>query len=130
MEIDHIAIAVPSITAALPLFELLAQASSSPIERVEAQKVDVAFIGTGSARIELLEPTSPDSTVQKFLDKRGPGLHHVAYRVADIEGTLKRLKESGIALIDEVPRPGAGGHRVAFLHPKSTQGVLVELVEG
>ena len=130
MEIDHVAIAVPSITAALPLFELMANSASSPIERVEAQKVDVAFIGAGPARIELLEPTSPDSTVQKFLDKRGPGLHHIAYRVSDIEGELQRLKAAGIQLIDETPRLGAGGHRVAFLHPKSTQGVLVELVEG
>ena len=130
MEIDHVAIAVPSITAALPLYELLANASGSPIERVEAQKVDVAFVGTGSTRIELLEPTAPDSTVQKFLDKRGSGLHHVAYRVADIEAALKRLKEAGMQLIDEKPRPGAGGHLVAFLHPKSTQGVLVELVQG
>ena len=130
MEIDHVAIAVPSITAALPLFELLADAVGSPIERVEAQKVDVAFIGTGTTRIELLEPTAPDSTVQKFLDKRGSGLHHIAYRVADIEAALKRLKEAGMQLIDEKPRPGAGGHLVAFLHPRSTHGVLVELVQG
>lgn len=130
MEIDHVAIAVPSITAALPLFELLADAVGSPIERVEAQKVDVAFVGTGTTRIELLEPTAPDSTVQKFLDKRGSGLHHIAYRVADIEAALKRLKEAGMQLIDEKPRPGAGGHLVAFLHPRSTHGVLVELVQG
>ena len=130
MEIDHIAIAVPSITAALPLFELLENAGGSPIERVEAQKVDVAFVGAGAAKIELLQPSAPDSTVQKFLDKRGPGLHHIAYRVPNVEAALKGLKEAGIELIDEKPRLGAGGHLVAFLHPKSTQGVLVELVEG
>ena len=130
LPIDHIAIAVPSITAALPLFELLADASGSPIERVEAQKVDVAFVGTGAGRIELLQPATADSSVQKFLDKRGPGLHHIAYRVPDIEGALQRLSAAGIRLIDQTPRPGAGGHRVAFLHPQSTQGVLVELVEG
>jgi methylmalonyl-CoA epimerase len=130
LPLDHVAIAVPSITAALPLFELLAQSTGSRIERVESQKVDVAFVGTGSGRIELLQPTAPDSTVQKFLDKRGPGLHHIAYRVADIEAALARLAAAGIRLIDEKPRPGAGGHRVAFLHPQSTQGVLVELVEG
>ena len=127
--IDHVAIAVPSITAALPLFELLSAASGSRIERVEAQKVDVAFVGAGETRLELLQPTAPDSTVQKFLDKRGPGLHHIAYRVPDIQAALELLREAGIRLIDEAPRLGAGGHRVAFLHPHSTHGILVELVE-
>lgn len=130
LPIDHIAVAVPSLTAALPLFELLSGARGSPPERVESQNVDVVFVGTGPGRIELLQPTGAGSTVQKFLDKRGPGLHHIAYRVADIEGALARFREAGIRLIDEVPRAGAGGHRVAFLHPASTQGVLVELVEG
>ncbi len=130
LPLDHVAIAVPSISTALPIFELLANASGSPIERVESQKVDVAFVGTGAGRIELLQPTAPDSTVQKFLDKRGAGLHHIAYRVPDIEQALARLAQAGIRLIDERPRPGAGGHRVAFLHPSSTGGVLVELVEG
>lgn len=130
LRLDHVAIAVPSITAALPLFELLAQAGGSPVERVESQKVDVAFVGTGTGRIELLQPAARDSTIQKFLDRRGPGLHHIAYRVTDIDEALKRLAQAGIRLIDETPRPGAGGHRVAFLHPQSTHGVLVELVEG
>jgi methylmalonyl-CoA/ethylmalonyl-CoA epimerase len=130
LPLDHVAIAVPSITAALPIFELLANGEGSPVERVEAQQVDVAFIGTGTGRIELLQPTGADSTVQKFLDKRGPGLHHIAFRVPDIEAALRRLAEAGVRLIDEKPRPGAGGHRVAFLHPHSTQGVLVELIEG
>lgn len=128
--LDHVAIAVPSVTAALPVFELLANAAGSPIERVEAQKVDVSFVGTGAGRIELLQPTSTDSTIQKFLDTRGPGLHHIAYRVPDIEATLADLAAKGFRLIDERPRPGAGGHRVAFLHPQNTHGVLVELVEG
>ena len=130
LPLDHIAIAVPSITAALPIFELLANATGSPIERVEAQKVDVAFIGSGEGRIELLQPVGQDSTVQKFLDKRGAGLHHIAYRVTDLEAALERLAAAGIRLIDERPRLGAGGHLVAFLHPASTHGVLVELVEG
>jgi methylmalonyl-CoA epimerase len=130
LPLDHVAIAVPSIPAALPLFELLAQTSGSRIERFESQKVDVAFVGSGASRIELLQPATPDSTVQKFLDKRGPGLHHIAYRVPDIETALQRLAAAGIRLIDEKPRAGAGGHRVAFLHPHSTQGVLIELVEG
>ncbi len=130
LPLDHVAIAVPSITAALPIFELLTSAAGSRIERVEAQKVDVAFIGSGAGKIELLQPTGADSTVQKFLDKRGSGLHHIAYRVADLEGALQRLAAAGVRLLDEKPRPGAGGHRVAFLHPASTQGVLIELVEG
>jgi methylmalonyl-CoA epimerase len=130
LPLDHVAIAVPSITAALPIFELLADAPGSRIEHVEAQQVDVAFVGTGAARIELLQPSGPDSTVQKFLDRRGPGLHHIAYRVPDIEAALRRLAAAGVRLIDEQPRPGAGGHKVAFLHPQSTHGVLVELVEG
>jgi methylmalonyl-CoA epimerase len=128
---DHVAIAVPSITAALPIFELLAGVRGSPVERVEAQKVDVAFVGSGSARLELIQPTSSDSTVQKFLDRRGgPALHHIAYRVPDIEAALARLAAAGVRLIDEQPRPGAGGHRVAFLHPHGTGGILVELLEG
>jgi methylmalonyl-CoA epimerase len=129
LPLDHVAIAVPSITAALPIFELLANAAGSPIERVEAQKVDVAFVGSGAARIELLQPTATDSTVQRFLNKRGTGLHHIAYRVADLEAALERLAQAGIRLIDAQPRAGAGGHRVAFLHPASTHGVLIELVE-
>lgn len=130
LSLDHVAIAVPSITVALPIFELLADAPGSRIEHVEAQQVDVAFVGTGAARVELLQPSSPDSTIQKFLDRRGPGLHHIAYRVPDIEAALRRLAAAGVRLIDEQPRPGAGGHKVAFLHPQSTHGVLVELVEG
>jgi methylmalonyl-CoA epimerase len=130
LPLDHVAIAVPSIAAVLPLYELLADATGSPVERVESQKVDVAFVGAGAGRIELLQPTSPESTVQKFLDKRGAGLHHIAYRVPDIEAALARLAAAGLRLIDEHPRTGAGGHRVAFLHPHSTHGVLIELVEG
>lgn len=130
LSLDHVAVAVPSITAALPIFELLADAPGSRIEHVQAQQVDVAFVGTGATRVELLQPSGPDSTVQKFLDRRGPGLHHIAYRVPDIEAALHRLAAAGVRLIDEQPRLGAGGHKVAFLHPQSTHGVLVELVEG
>ncbi|HEX6559798.1 MAG TPA: methylmalonyl-CoA epimerase [Longimicrobiales bacterium] len=130
LPLDHIAIAVPSIGAVLPLFELIAGTPSSPVERVQTQGVDVAFVGTGETRIELIQPTAADSTVQRFLDKRGSGLHHIAYRVSDIDGMLARLRSAGVRLIDEKARPGAGGHRVAFLHPESTAGVLIELVEG
>lgn len=128
--LDHIAIAVPDIRAALPLFELVSGGTGSPLERVESQKVEVAFVGTGAGRIELLQPTSPDSAIQRFLESRGSGLHHIAYRVPDVDEALRRFAQEGIRLIDEKGRPGAGGHRVAFLHPRSTHGVLIELVEG
>ena len=127
--LDHVAIAVPSITAALPLFQMLSGGNVTPIEAVPSQRVNVAFVGSGAGRLELLEPSAPDSTVQQFLDRRGSGLHHIAYRVTDLRAALARLSAAGIRLIDEEPRPGAGGHLVAFLHPKSTHGVLVELVQ-
>ncbi|MEX2283232.1 MAG: methylmalonyl-CoA epimerase [Gemmatimonadota bacterium] len=130
LPLDHVAIAVPSIAAVLPLFESLSGGTGSPPELVPSQRVKVAFVGTGTGRLELLEPSSADSTVQKFLDRRGPGLHHIAYRVTDIRTALRRLADQGFRLIDTEPRPGAGGHLVAFLHPQSTGGVLIELVEG
>ena len=129
LPVDHIGIAVHSIADALPLFELLTGGSGSPVERVDAQGVDVAFVGTGPARLELLEPVSPESGVARFLERRGPGLHHVAYAVPDLAAALRRLAAAGIRLVDPEPRPGAHGRRVAFLHPASTGGVLIELVE-
>jgi methylmalonyl-CoA epimerase len=128
LPLDHVAIAVESIADARPIFEALAGTRAGATERVEAQGVNVLFIGTGSGRLELLEPTRDDSAVGKFLAKRGPGLHHIAYRVPDLEAALEKLAAEGFELIDRIPRPGAGGHRVAFLHPRSTNGVLVELV--
>lgn len=130
LPIDHVAIAVESIDAVLPVLELLAGSPASARERVESQNVDVVFVGQGAARIELIQPTTPDSTVARFLERRGPGLHHIAYRTSDIDAELARLSAAGVQLIDSKARIGAGGHRVAFLHPKSTGGVLVELVEG
>jgi methylmalonyl-CoA epimerase len=129
LPLDHVAIAVPSIAGALPVYELLTGGSGSPAERVEAQGVNVAFVGEGTGRIELIEPLSPDSPVGRFLQKRGPGLHHLAYRVPDLEATLRRLQEEGVRLIDQQPRFGAHGRMIAFLHPESTGGVLIELVE-
>jgi methylmalonyl-CoA epimerase len=130
LPLDHVAIAVPSISAVLPLFESLTGGTISPIETIPAQLVNVAFVGTGTGRLELLEPTAPESTVQKFLDRRGSGLHHIAYRVPDLKAALTRLAMAGVRLIDREPRSGAGGHRIAFVHPASTSGVLIELVEG
>jgi methylmalonyl-CoA/ethylmalonyl-CoA epimerase len=125
LPIHHIGIAVHSIESAQPTFELLTGATGSPIAEVESQKVRVTFIGV----LELLEPTDPTSTIARFLDRRGQGLHHVAYATADIRAELARLEESGFTLIDREPRPGAHGHVVAFLHPRSTEGVLIELVQ-
>jgi methylmalonyl-CoA/ethylmalonyl-CoA epimerase len=116
---------VPSIEDAAPAYELISGASCSRIDVVASQSVRVAFIGF----IELIEPTDPTGAVQRFLDRRGPGLHHVAYAVENLEVELGRLAERGMRLIDTAPRVGAFGHRVAFLHPSSTGGTLVELVE-
>ena len=126
--LDHVAIAVESIATSLPTFESLLGGPGSPVEHVESQNVRVAFLGSGAGRMELIEPTGPDTAVGRFLTRRGPGLHHIAYRVPDIEAALARLAADGIELIDRAPRPGALGHRVAFLHPRSTGGVLIELV--
>jgi methylmalonyl-CoA epimerase len=123
--IDHVAVAVSSLSDAVPMFERLSGASGSPVEALPAQGVNVVFVGS----VELLEPRGPDTTVARFLDRRGPGLHHIAYRVPDIREALRRLADEGYRLIDSEPRPGAGGHQVAFLHPASTGGVLIELVE-
>ena len=129
LELDHVAIAVPSLAAALPTFEALTGATGSTPESVSAQGVSVAFLGDGPGKLELIEPSSPTSGVARFLEKRGPGLHHIAYRVADLAATLERLTAAGVELIDSVPRPGAHGHQVAFIHPRSSGGVLVELVQ-
>jgi methylmalonyl-CoA epimerase len=129
LPLDHIAIAVPSIGAVLPILELISGGRGSPVERIESQNVDVVFVGTGDTTTELIQPTTPDSAVARFIEKRGSALHHIAYRVTDIDNVLERLAAAGIRLIDKTGRPGARGHRVAFLHPESTGGVLVELVE-
>lgn len=123
--VDHVAVAVPSIGEARPLYERLSGASGSPVEELPSQGVRVAFVG----QVELLEPLTPDSSVGRFLARRGSGLHHIAYRTEDLRSELDRLADAGFELIDTEPRPGAGGHLVAFLHPRSTGGVLVELVQ-
>jgi methylmalonyl-CoA epimerase len=122
--LDHVAVAVASVEEACRLFELLTGYSCSPLETLPAQGVRVSFCGP----VELLEPTGSDTPVGRFLGRRGPGLHHVAFRVPDLPAALARLEAEGVELIDREPRIGARGHSVAFLHPRSMGGVLVELV--
>jgi methylmalonyl-CoA/ethylmalonyl-CoA epimerase len=127
--VNHIGIAVRSIDAHRPFYEGAFGALFEGIELVPDQKVRVGFFRIGDVRLELLEPTEPSSTIAAFLEKRGEGLHHVAYTVEGIEGRIAELKESGVRMIDDVPRPGAHQMRIAFLHPKSSCGVLTELCE-
>jgi methylmalonyl-CoA/ethylmalonyl-CoA epimerase len=127
--IDHIGIAVKSIDAAKKFWVDTLGLKLSHIEEVPDQKVRVAMLKAGETTIELLEPTSPDSPIHKFIEKRGEGVHHLTFGTDNLAERLKSLKEANIALIDEKPRLGAGGTRIAFLHPKSAHGVLVELCE-
>lgn len=129
MKIDHLGIATRGIEEALRFWEDALGLENVHTETVDDQKVRVAMLPLGESRIELLEPTSDESPISKFLDKRGGGLHHIAIRVDDIEAALARLKEKGMRLIDETPRIGAEGCRVAFVHPSSANGVLLELVQ-
>jgi len=128
-KINHIGIAVKSIEAALPLYRDVLGMVFEGTEEVAEQKVRVAFFAVGESRIELLEPTSADSPVAKFLEKNGEGTHHIAYEVEDLPAALAGLRAQGVRLIDETPRCGAHGTRIAFLHPKATGGVLTELCQ-
>lgn len=125
LPVDHVAIAVHDLDEAVPLYERLTGARSSPPEIVPDQHVRVAFVGM----VELIAPTNDESGVARFLARRGPGLHHIGYRVGDCGAALARLVAEGFEPIDPRPRTGAGGHRVAFLHPNTTGGALIELVE-
>ncbi|UCG34511.1 MAG: methylmalonyl-CoA epimerase [Phycisphaerales bacterium] len=127
--IDHIGIAVRSIESARLLYERTLGATFEGTEVVPDQKVNAAFFTVGGVRIELLEPTGPDSPVAAYIEKRGEGIHHIAYAVAGLEERIKELAKEGVRLIDEVPRGGTHGTRIVFLHPKSTHGVLTELCE-
>jgi methylmalonyl-CoA/ethylmalonyl-CoA epimerase len=129
MKIEHIGIATRSIDAALGFWRDALGLEVAHTETVEEQGVRVAMLPCGEPRVELLEPTGPESPVAKFLEKRGPGIHHVAICVEDVRAALARLKAEGARLIDEEPRVGAGGCLVAFVHPSSSGGVLLELVE-
>lgn len=127
--IDHLGLAVESLEEASRLYRDVLGLECGGTEEVADQKVRVAFFQVGEVRIELLEPTDADSPIAKFLEKRGPGLHHVAYRVDDLPATLAALKSAGVRLIDDTPRPGAHGMQIAFAHPKSTGGVMMEFCQ-
>lgn len=127
--IDHLAVAVNSLDEAVPLWSALLGENPSDREEVSSEGVRVAFFGEGTGRVELLEPTDPESPVGEFLRRSGPGLHHVCLRVRDLERALERAEEEGARPLEPRIRRGAGGRRVAFLHPRSAGGVLVELAE-
>lgn len=129
MKVDHIGIATPEIEQALSVWRDALGLSVDSTDEVAEQGVRVAMLAIGETHIELLEPLSDDSPVGKFLQKRGPGIHHIAFRVPNIREALKDLKAKGARLIDEIPRVGANGCLVAFIHPSATNGVLLELVE-
>ncbi len=129
LKIDHLGIAVNSIDEGKKFWTDILGLGFEGSETVEEQKVTTAFFPVGESEVELLESTAPDGPVAKYIEKKGEGIQHVAFRVDDIEKALIELKEKGIRLIDEKPRKGAGGAKIAFLHPKATNGVLVELCE-
>jgi methylmalonyl-CoA/ethylmalonyl-CoA epimerase len=129
LKLDHIGIAVEKIDAALPVWEGILSLPLHGIEEVADQKVKTAFMPIGESEIELLESTDSEGPIGKFLAAKGQGVHHLAFRVANIEAALAELKAKGVRLIDETPRYGAGGARIAFIHPKATGGVLVEVCE-
>ena len=128
-KVDHLGIAVRSIEAARGFYEALGLTFEA-IEEVPQEKVRVAMIRCGETRLELLEPTDPDSPIARFLEQRGPGIHHVCLGSDDLDGDDRRLRESGARLLREAPTAGAGGARVQFVHPKSAGGVLVEIAQG
>ena len=126
-KVEHIGIAVKSLAEAIPLFEKLLKSPCYKTEEVESEKVNTAFFRSGETKIELLESIDPSGVISRFIEKKGEGLHHIAFDVADIEAEMKRLKNEGFMLLNETPKPGADNKLVCFLHPKSTNGVLIEL---
>ena len=127
MKLEHIGIAVKDIEASNQLFKDIFNAPHYKVEEVESEGVKTSFFQVGESKVELLEATKPDSAIAKFIEKRGEGIHHLAFEVEDIDSEIERLSSLGYQLIHEVPKDGADNKRIAFLHPKSTHGVLVEL---
>ncbi|WPR71869.1 methylmalonyl-CoA epimerase [Flavobacterium sp. NG2] len=128
-KVEHIGIAVKDMTASKLLFEKLLGATSYKTEEVESEKVITAFFKNETSKIELLAASHPDSAIAKFIDKKGEGIHHIAFEVENIENEISRLKDEGFVFVDELPKKGADNKRVVFLHPKNTNGVLIELCQ-
>ncbi|MBK7376270.1 MAG: methylmalonyl-CoA epimerase [Chitinophagaceae bacterium] len=126
---EHIGIAVKELAISIPLFEKLLNSPCYKTEMVESEKVRTAFFQKGETKIELLESTSPDGVIAKFIERKGEGLHHIAFEVADIKAEMKRLQAEGFVLLNEEPKKGADNKLVCFLHPKGTNGVLIELCQ-
>lgn len=126
-KVEHIGIAVKKLTTAIPLFEKLLNTSCYKTEMVASEKVNTAFFKQGETKIELVESTDPESVIARFIEKKGEGLHHIAFDVADIKAEMERLKNEGFVLLNETPKQGADNKLVCFLHPKHTSGVLIEL---
>ena len=129
VKVEHIGIAVKSLEQAIPLFEKLLNTACYKTEVVESEKVNTAFYQKGETKIELLESTAAEGVIARFIEKRGEGLHHIAFEVADIEAEMKRLKAEGFLVLNETPKKGADSKWVCFLHPKSTHNVLIELCQ-
>ncbi len=127
MRLDHIGVAVKDLDEARRFYGELMGLELGEVEELPERQLKVCFVKVGDANVELLWPTSPDSAVGKFIEKKGPGIHHLCYRVDDIKAKLEQLKEAGVKLIDQEPKPGAHNTLVAFVHPKATGGVLTEL---
>ncbi|MBX9852327.1 MAG: methylmalonyl-CoA epimerase [Cytophagaceae bacterium] len=129
MKVDHIAIAVKSISQSGSIFEKILNIAAYKEELLETEKVKTSFYKAGETKVELIEPTSADSPISKFLEKKGEGLHHIAFEVSDIKAEMERLKNEGFTLLNEEPKKGADNKLICFLHPKGTNGVLVELCQ-
>ena len=128
-KVEHIGIAVKELAISVPVFEKLLNSPCYKTESVESEKVNTAFFQQGETKIELLESTDPNGVIAKFIDRKGEGLHHIAFDVTDIRAEMKRLQAEGFVLLNEEPKPGADNKLVCFLHPKGTNGVLVELCQ-
>ncbi|NII23869.1 methylmalonyl-CoA epimerase [Pseudoflavitalea sp. X16] len=127
LKVEHIGIAVNNLAQSMPLFEKLLNTPCYKTEAVESEKVTTAFFRQGDTKIELLESTDPQGVIARFIEKKGEGIHHIAFEVTDIEAEMKRLQAEGFTLLNDTPKPGADNKLVCFLHPKGTNGVLVEL---
>ena len=127
LPVEHIGIAVKDLKISIPLFEKLLNTKCYKQENVESEKVTTAFFQTGESKVELLESTDPDGVIAKFIEKKGEGLHHIAFHVKDIQAEMERLKNEGFILLNDAPKNGADNKLVCFLHPRSTNGVLIEL---